>query len=420
MRLFFFFKLRQDIENCIYENLSYNKFMAIYELDTGNFHQQEKPANMNSESSISLVLRGIDGKSGLTKSDKAYGFCLADALRSRKLIRRGSIIVVGDGLGYNSQQLHQTFIEKGQDVKLIGLDIAPNLIKAQKKRNPSQRIIEADALQLSSLEFTSPPMGIIMNEVAADLPALKVTSNVLDHIYRMLSLKSDEEQRAYYNEYFPRCVAIDEKGNLDRLIALIKQFQLPPIDKMLHGEGIINTGPIQVMIEASKILPKGAWLWMSEFGLTDPSISPQEAFYYSQQKNAGHQEVEINFGILQQVAKRLGFKVIMGHLSHFIGIKDEAMGFRVRLDGEDILVTLEELIKIRPDLVGKTVYLSPDVVSLMNGVELKHFNTWLQRYQNQLPFIPDNSDRNSKRETLITTRVGFLLKSFYYLLAIRN
>ncbi len=73
------------------------------------FHEQ-KASTMFGELTVLMLLRGIAGRTGLTRSGKPYQHCLADALMQLNLIKGGEhVLMVGDGLGYGMQGLTEEY-----------------------------------------------------------------------------------------------------------------------------------------------------------------------------------------------------------------------------------------------------------------------------------------------------------------------
>lgn len=414
--------------------------VRISRMETGAFHEHEKKATMSSEQTVSLLLRGINNKSQLTHSGNAYGVCLAHALQERGVLKVGqTVLMIGDGLGYNSEQLHETTERQGLNVEYIGFDLSPALREQQKKRNPWQSSVEGNALALTSTPLPKNPHGILLNEVIADFPVLEVDHELFDHLVTLTKSKTSINRNVIRD-----IVAHFKIENIDHLIELLRILQTYDFNYPRNNGSsslIINSGSVRFLEQAAKVIPQGGWIWLSEYGFEDPKGCCQGAWTQDQVKSKGHQEWTIDFYFLSQVARKLGFKVALEKLNDVIGIKNNefsATGFiddngeRLALgpDKEPMFFSLEEMLSYYSRFLSADHPILPSLsINLFTARNrsptLAHdFNEWAEkeiRRNNRIPFsrdLPD--DVLEKTIGIMFDRVGELTDQFYSLLLIKE
>ncbi|MEP7103087.1 MAG: methyltransferase domain-containing protein [Candidatus Dojkabacteria bacterium] len=365
------------------------------EFDTTNFHKNEKPASMFSEVTASYMLKGREGLSQLIRGGKSFSLTLGEKLKQRfDVSDKSTVINIGDGLGYNSEGLKQTL-----PGKLINMDLSPNLLNAQKTRNPEISMGQANALQLPLADHSIDLL--VNNEMIADLEVTPVNSNQLQIAVNELKRigVSAEDETAIENILIDLEI-ISQIGNSNKL-TLVKLCQLYlkynlTIPQNTPEVIYINTGAIEFIEEINRVLKAGGGAWISEFGSDDPNMLSKHV------KLPGHYEWSIRFHDLKKVAETLGLKCQIVDLNDFIGIKNDEWCIE-RVDtssGEADYMTFEEAHQLNPEKYNEnTTYMAisdslptdsiPEVLALeKKGVKIRHGDPAISALMDELSRQP--------------------------------
>ncbi|MBI3366767.1 hypothetical protein HY041_04035 [Candidatus Roizmanbacteria bacterium] len=407
-------------------------------LETRDFYLNRKEAKMGDEQTVSLLLRGRNGLTELTHSGKNYAECIGHALQLQNLLNPGErVLMVGDGLGYNSESLHMCV----PDVEFIGLELSPRLIEAQQRRNPWQTIISGNVMKLSHLVRPEEFSGILLNEVVADLPVLEIDRFVFEHLMTIKqsnpSLLDDPQ---YIQDFIKTFGLRNNRRLLKEFLTLISKYQYP-YPKKIEGKNIyINSGVVHLLEQAAKVLPKNGYMWISEYGFTDQAEVSGPAWFSSSAEKKGHQEYSIDFGYIASVAQTLGFEVFLEPLAQTVGVKtDEFACTAFLVNGVEILgrydedqpiwLSLKEAFeKHNPIFINREVMLAIEEDSQSYKVYPEiaaRFQKWGGRMQGLFPDmnllqLPDHQPERADYVGLSFVDLDHFFKNFYSFLAIKK
>lgn len=238
-----------------------------------------------------------------------YGESFADALMQRDLLNADTrdVLEVGGGIGVFARALLDRLLNTAphlyQHLTYTVLDLSPALHRSQThqlRAHPTARTLLGDALNLpypdSSIDL------IVCNEVIADLPCHVLTrlrDVAPERAYEdpdawLLALEEDAdddpvhsgEELSLHNRW---------SGPAD-VLDLLDRFGVTLDDA--PAQALVNTGAIRFLLQIKRVLKPNSAAILTEFG--HPHAYPQEADHLD------HPEVSIHFGILAQVARRLG------------------------------------------------------------------------------------------------------------------
>ena len=400
----------------------FSQVPKLFISETSGFHELIKGPSMAEERTASMLIRGVEGKSALTKSDKAYGACIAGTFRSRKLVSAGDkLLMVGDGLGYISEAMDKELnVDSDLGVALPGLDISPQLIAAQQQRNPWQTITQGDCLKLTEMPDLR-PHGIIVNEVIADLPTTVVSKEILVD----LMAESQQGGLTFDLDRFMVTHGIEKKPDIESLREVHRYctnygLSYPDL-KFADPRVPIGIGGFKLLEQAAEILPSGGWIWLSEFGDIEPGTLPTPT-------NLGdHIEWSTQFDQMRKVAEKLGYDTEIVPLAEFIGLDEDKLAIihRTGGTGEPICLTLEEAVKNFPEEYPRSSRFTPRFNSELSSPEtlsksMQYGIQWMLQCH-ELGVGPNTNqigELTSKDVEII--RIGDYFADFYSMLAVKK
>ncbi len=326
---------------------------------TRDFHLNEKTQTMEGEFSMSYLLRGLEGgMTDLMRSGRCYGEELGEKLSGliQHLSGNPIILNIGDGLGLNSQGMRKIWDSKGMHVQLIGMDLAPDLLIAQRGQNPDTPFVQADAVSIPVADGSID--GVINNEMIADLPVmivekdrLAVYVNIIKRRYELLfkNANSFSEDIDALKSILAEEFHLPEESieAWSQVISCFLKYDLnPPSGNLFSNESeyvAINTGAIQFLEGIHRVLKTGGIAWISEFGTNEEDKWPRKT------NLLGHEEWSIKFDQILQVARQLGFKVELKKLNEELGIDSEAWYIQDKIDGQTIALSIREALELFPE-----------------------------------------------------------------------
>lgn len=326
----------------------------VYENNPTEFHLREKPADMNDELTLSCALRGIGGNSGLFRTGRNYGRELGGVTGE---LARGSglmlpVVNVGDGLGFNSVGIRLAWQEMGVTNNLLGMDLSPRLLTAQRKENGSMGFTQANAL---SLPFPKESLaGLVVNEVVADFPVVVDRGGFLGRLMekRVASGSLGSGDLVEWVQHRPEL----EEGVKEPLIRAMRLMEEYGVEPARTWNGVdndgraINVGVMEFLEEAARVVAPGGFVWMSEFGAMDSELSMNQVML------KGHCEWSIKFDQVVRVAAKLGFAWnYHDRLDEVLPLRREAWYLSRYRDGQRIWMEVEEALGNEPELKGKVL-----------------------------------------------------------------
>jgi len=229
---------------------------------------------MLDEVTISHLIRR---KNSFTRTGMTYGQLLWRYLEEKSAMpRNGIVLEIGPGLGNIANEFKSHLTE---DIKYIVMDISPKIIRNLHKHGFDSIIADCMAIPFKKGSFAL----VIMNEIISDLPT------IVD-----FDMKTEDR-----NNIITDARRIVEEHKL--------RVPKDPFN--------LNYGALKLIEETFPLVKRGGKVFIAEQSCGD--ASPQKV------PVRGHDEYTIDFNLLENLARDVGFSVERGDINQILGIDEE-------------------------------------------------------------------------------------------------